>query len=355
LQEVFAGEALVVINMDETAVRHEYNSKAGNVIGLGRRVCSRARWCEERIAVSETRAHCTLVAFVTNHAPLQQHLPQIFLPSSAKRPLTAAEDAKFTSLAAPMETWRGTGGWITAEIMMRLLTRIRQAVRAQMGMVKILLWLDAATQHVSVDVLNHAARLQIYMLLVPASLTWLMQPLDVYVFSKFKGLLRELQRTGRKNAPDAKLPPNEWITLTGEAVQRLLVHTDWSHAFGKLGMGPAGHILNQRLAPYMLPAAELVPGPPTDADAVMLLGRHRVDVAKHFVNGPNLLLTRRAEAALAAAAGAAAHPEAAAAAALAPAGPHEVPPALRLRRLPSLRVPPEVHVRPPPLPPPHAL
>jgi hypothetical protein len=80
-------------------------------------------------------------------------------------------------------------------------------------MTKILLLMDAATQHVRAEVLNHAARMQIYLLLVPASLTWLMQRLDVYVFAKFKNIIRELQRQARKDAPTAQLASGQWITI----------------------------------------------------------------------------------------------------------------------------------------------
>ncbi len=95
----------MVINMDETAVRQEYRSKAGCTIDMGRRACAKLRWCEEKIPTAGTRAHCTLVAFVTNVGDMQKHLPQIFLPASNKRPLSAADTALFDALPHPIETW----------------------------------------------------------------------------------------------------------------------------------------------------------------------------------------------------------------------------------------------------------
>ena len=92
-------------------------------------------------------------------------------------------------MGRPLEYWIGTGGWVTSEVMKNILTRLRAAVRLTRGNARILLWMDAASQHVGIDVLNHAARLQI-VLVLPAGLTWLMQPLDVYVFAKLKTALR---------------------------------------------------------------------------------------------------------------------------------------------------------------------
>jgi hypothetical protein len=344
LTAVFGGEDLIILNMDETAIRHEYSSKEGNVIHLGRRACAQMRWCEEKIAVAETRAHCTLVAFVSNYGPIQRYLPQIFLPASNKRPLSAAEEHRFRALPAPVEHWTGSGGWVTAEYMKKILTAIRRAVRGRLGMTKILLWIDCASQHVSVEVLNHAARLQIYLLLVPASLTWLMQPLDVYVFAKFKATIRELQRVGRKNAADHKLPAGAWITLAGEAIQKVLVNTDWSEAFSKLGLGSADAELNKRLAPYMLNPADVIAAEPTDEEIELLIGRHRVDVARHFVNGPRRVIERRGAASAAEEADDALLLDEGEPVAAHPVIGMAVPPVLRLRRLPS--------AVPPPLPPP---
>ena len=42
-QVALADEDLVVVNMDETAVQHEYQSRAGNSVMLGRRTCSELR------------------------------------------------------------------------------------------------------------------------------------------------------------------------------------------------------------------------------------------------------------------------------------------------------------------------
>lgn len=335
LQEVFAGEPLVVINMDETAVRHEYQSKAGNTIALGRRTCAEMRWCEEHIPIASTRAHCTLVAFVANDAGLQKHLPQIFLPCSSKRALSAADTRLFEALPAPIEMWSGSSGWVTADVLKTILTHLRRVVRAQRGMVKILLWMDAASQHVSVDVLNHAARLHIYILLVPASLTWLMQPLDVYVFARFKHAIREFQRTARKASPLAKLEAGQWISLTGRAIKEVICDRDWTGAFTKLGVAIGEHTLNKRLAPHMLPVADVEPRPPSDPEMEMLIGRHRVDIARHFLNGPRKLLNDRLAAAGPAAAAAASDHEGELVGAAGPAMGAHVPPALRLRRLPS--------------------
>jgi hypothetical protein len=257
------------------------------------------RWCEERVHRAGTRAHCTLVAFVTDDAALQKTLPQIFLPATKTRALSRVEQARFHEMEKPLEYWLGTGGWVTAELFKDILTRLRAACRQVRGNARILLWMDAASQHVGVDVLNHAARLHIYLVLVPAGLTWLMQPLDVYVFAKLKTAMRDGHRKLRAGREEGWLPAGEWITVTSQAVRSILVDKDWSMVFGKLGMGNDVGPTNERLRRYMKPAAEVEARAPSDTDIEKLLGRHRVDIARRFVAGPKLCMKRRADAAAA--------------------------------------------------------
>ena len=285
-QHAFEHEEVIVVNMDESAVQHEYHAVAGNAITFGRRECAEMRWCEDKVKRSNTRAHCTLAGFICNREDLQKHMPQVFLPSSKNRPLSRAEQAAFDALEPPLVCWTGTGGWVNADLMKRLLTALRASIRRVAAGAKILLWMDAASQHVSVDVLNHAARLQIYLLLVPASLTWLCQPLDVYVFARLKAAFRDRHRLHRKTSPTGQLAPAEWIQVTARVVKQVLVDTSWHETFSKLGVWEAHAEPNRRWGAYAKPAAEVIPKAPNDDEIEMLVGRHRLDLARRFVDGP---------------------------------------------------------------------
>ena len=59
-QHAFEHEDVIVVNMDESAVQHEYHAVAGNAITLGRRECAEMRWCEDKVKRANIRAHCTL-------------------------------------------------------------------------------------------------------------------------------------------------------------------------------------------------------------------------------------------------------------------------------------------------------
>jgi hypothetical protein len=157
--------------------------------------------------------------------------------------------------------------------------------------------MDAASQHVSVDVLNHAARLQIYLLLVPANLTWLCQPLDVYVFGQLKAAFRDRHRLRRKTSPANQLGPAEWIDVTKTVVQNVLVETSWHETFAKLGVWAPHPEPNRRWGQYAKAYVDIVAKAPNDDEIEMLVGRHRVDLARRFMDGPHRVRARR-EAAL---------------------------------------------------------
>ena len=178
--------------MDETAIQHAYEGGKGNCATPRIAPFKREGLAYQRIPRMMTRGHTTLVAFIANDAVLQRSLPQIFLPGSRRAPPSAAAQAKYADLPPPLEAMLGTGGWVNAHNLPHILTRLRRAVRTHRPGALLLLLMDSATQHLSTDVLRHAARLNIYILFVPGSLTWLLQPLDVKVFGALKARLKEL-------------------------------------------------------------------------------------------------------------------------------------------------------------------
>ena len=115
---------------------------------------------------------------------MQPHLPQLLLPKDAA--LSRAEKHRLEALAPPLAWYQGTNGWVTAPVLCGILTRLRREIRAVRPGAGIVVVMDSASQHLAVSVLSHAARLQIRLVLVPARMTWLLQPLDTRVIALLK-------------------------------------------------------------------------------------------------------------------------------------------------------------------------
>ena len=272
----------VVVNIDETAVERVVPNRYGNVVRLSRDTRS-AALVYERITRRESHGHVTLVAAVTNDATLQPHLPQVILPKDAS--LTQAERASLAALAPPLLWMRDSNGWVTGQQMKDLLTLMRRAIVAQRPGFHILVVMDAANQHISNEVLSHAARLRITLLLVPSRLTWLLQPLDTHVFGTLKRVMHQRQLVLRGADADGLMPGTTWISVIADSVRDVLVGRDWSAAVQGNGLGGDLSRLRSRIASFIPGSLPLPLRPPTEAEIEELVGRYRVGIAGRLLRG----------------------------------------------------------------------
>jgi hypothetical protein len=72
---------------------------------------------------------------------------------------------------------------MTSSILKQVFTIYRREIRAVRPNADIVMVSDVASQHVTREVFMHLNRLNLHTLLVPAGMTWLLQPLDTHVFS----------------------------------------------------------------------------------------------------------------------------------------------------------------------------
>ena len=67
LTNVCVNNSYVVVNMDETAVQHEYEARKGFVIDMNQQERSAAGCFFSPLKMAKTRAHTTYVAFITDN------------------------------------------------------------------------------------------------------------------------------------------------------------------------------------------------------------------------------------------------------------------------------------------------
>jgi len=190
--------------------------------------------------------------------------------------------------------WEGTGGWVNEYLFTQLIRVLRQAVRAHRGEdARVLLIVDAATQHISKRALAYAARMRVYLLLIPGQLTWLLQALDVYVFRGFKACLRERHAAQRGASARGVLPKHVWIPLVGNAIEQTIVRVDHSLAFARLGCEVGMPRLRPSVLEYAEPLAELPVRPLTSDELCVTVGRMRVGIEACLFNGPRRIAAER--------------------------------------------------------------
>ena len=73
-------------------------------------------------------------------------------------------------------------------------------------------------------------------MLIPAGLTWLLQPLDTHVFADFKRGMHRLQAATRANAAGGALPAGYWIHCIEACVRDFFGRQDYATSFARNGL-----------------------------------------------------------------------------------------------------------------------
>ena len=280
---VLRDRRVVAVNMDETMVRHEYPSPSGNVVRAVKQDLRTANLFFQRSRGNQEKAGTTLLAMICDNEVLQPHLPQIWLPKDGptKRMSHHMRSQLSKALADkyPQQVWGGTTGWMTAPLFNVVLRLLRQRVDKILGPEwLVLLIIDAAGAHTSVETMQLAAEMDMPLLLIPGQLTCLLQMLDVQVFWHLKHRLRQEYMQLRHLRADGRLPANGWVHLAVDAVHDTLVQRDWRSAFDVLYIPSVDVPLRtycrvQALAPASVEDLPQMPMTPGQADEIM--GRHR--------------------------------------------------------------------------------
>ena len=151
VRNVPAGKKPLFINMDETSVALSYPGQKGNVVH---------------------NSHPTL-------------LPQILI---GNRQRFTRQVLRHVWREQPgfVQTWTAESGWVNHTLMKQMITVLHNCIREHTAEFQIIFVVDAARCHIHRDIVNHACKHDMWMLYVPAKMTWLLQPLDAYVFAGFK-------------------------------------------------------------------------------------------------------------------------------------------------------------------------
>jgi hypothetical protein len=138
-----------------------------------------------------------------------------------------------------------------------------------------ILLLDTASCHIADAVAAKAAALNIWLVPVPAGLTHLLQPLDVYAFSGYKEFLRQQYRKSR--AEKGTVSPLTWLQLIFRVCTSYLNSRKWSPAFAQVGLGAKASALStelQSLFPTGLPKQPLTCLTGAELGRLMPVNRH---------------------------------------------------------------------------------
>ena len=142
---------------------------------------------------------------------MQRKLPQILVGNRHRFTAAALRDIA-AGKPKNIHFWRDTSAWMNHLKFKKALKLLNEAM-APSEHQQLILVLDCARCHLRGDVVAYASRLNIWIVVVPSKLTFLLQPLDAYAFAPFKRALVGAYYKARLRSGGMVLNPTRWLRV----------------------------------------------------------------------------------------------------------------------------------------------
>ena len=185
---------------------------------------------------AQQRKGITHVAIICDNTAIQPTLPQVVLAS--EHVLRVRDLATILASVTPnFHVWRRKSGWINKDVMKELLLVLGKVLHPLLAQYQPVLLMDAHSVHCAPDVVRAAARQHIWICIVPASMTFILQPLDTDVFARYKQYLRKCYQEIVSDQTPADMSAAAIICSINEACRYVLQAHPWGPVFCKNGFG----------------------------------------------------------------------------------------------------------------------
>ena len=207
---------------------------AGNVFFSKKR----ARALAQRVPRAKRRCCMTHIGLVCNRPDIQKHLPQVLIVNRRTVPASRMPALR-AACPANVRILREKSAWTNIGITTLVVSLLGAALRPFLDTLQPILLMDSLRAHWHPFVLAACRCARIWPLCVPASLTWLMQPLDTHVFLKYKRCLRDAYQDARGLAELSDIDIGAFLHCVFTAIRDVLEARDWASAFRGVGFGGA--------------------------------------------------------------------------------------------------------------------
>lgn len=262
------GKTLLRINIDETSVCLHPGCGRGAVFVT-------QKWLRDgggqHVPKWKQRRYMSHVAVICDRPDVQAVLPQFVIGNGGtllQRSIAALRRGRPTNV----RLLRKTTAWNTSRLTACLIRQIA-AVLAVGGVVpcntQVVLLVDAARIHYTPEVLRACRTARFWLIVVPAQMTFLLQPLDTHAFAIYKTRLQCAYQRARIGSLSANgdISIAEFLPCIDHAIRSTLEARPWAAAFDSDGFGNRQRSLGGRVKRRLqLSADPDVPSTrPTDA------------------------------------------------------------------------------------------
>ena len=132
----------------------------------------------------------TLVALICTDPELQPLLPQVILVGDK---VLRKQDEAAVKACLPDNVYllRRQAGWNTAQTQVEIVTLTKHALGSWLDSYQVIWLSDACKAHMAPEVMDAIACAGFWYCIIPANLTWLLQPLDVLTFVMLKRFMKD--------------------------------------------------------------------------------------------------------------------------------------------------------------------
>ena len=101
---------------------------------------------------------------------------------------------------------------------------------------QIIFVVNATRCHIHRDIMNHTCRHGMWMLYVPMKMTWLLQPLDAYVFVGFRSHLKQQYADPKYLTDTDNMPSITWLRRLWHSIKHKVQCLNWKSAYSTVGL-----------------------------------------------------------------------------------------------------------------------
>lgn len=178
----------------------------------------------------------THVAFVCDKPELQPLLPQVLIGNESTF-LVGLLPTLIAERPPNVRLFRQKSAWNNGPTCAAIIRLLATALAPYTDVMQPILMLDAVRLHTTRHVLAACNASKIWPVLVPAKMTWLLQPLDTDAFLPYKRYLRKAFQDARALSADGNLSIREFLPCVYAAVRHVLQGHCWASVFDKNGFG----------------------------------------------------------------------------------------------------------------------
>ena len=265
-----AGLELLRINLDETAVCLFQGGGKGTVICRKRRLSGEL---VQRVKAGAKRTYLTHIALVCDRPELQPLLPQVVIGNEAT---FRAGDLQTYQAACPrnVHLLRQQSAWSNIRVCLRVIQLLGAALRAVQHPPLVRRWqpvlvMDACRLHLHRSVAEACWRQGVCLVIVPAKMTWLLQPLDTHAFRLYKQHLREEWQRARQQTLDGDVTVRQCLGALCSTIRHVLQGHEWARAFDEDGFGQGQRLVTARILQRL--DLDSPPNPPAALPSMELL------------------------------------------------------------------------------------